>query len=281
MTIRNIIETSTEKSYLVTRKHHPADTIIDFGHTTIGGDQLCLIGGPCSVENADSIMKAAAIVKDCGALFLRGGAFKPRTSPYTFQGLGKAGLKLLREAANQYGLLCITEVLDVRNVDAVAEQADILQIGARNMQNYPLLKACARCGKPVLLKRAMSATLSELLLSAEYILAEGNPQVILCERGIRTFSDHSANTLDVSIIPAIREICHLPVIADPSHATGQAKLVKSCALAAVAAGAHGLMIEVHPNPAGSISDAEQAIGKEEFDATAKAARKIFALLRGC
>lgn len=275
MELKNIMPIDAE-NYLVARKQSQ-NTVIHFPNTSIGQEQLCFIGGPCSIENQESIMQIAAMVKRSGANFLRGGAFKPRTSPYAFQGLGEKGLEMLKTAALHYNLLCVTEVLDTKDVEMIAKYADILQIGARNMQNYPLLRACGQCAKPVLLKRAMSATLSEFLCSAEYILSSGNQEVILCERGIRTFTDYSANTLDISIIPAIKKLSHLPIIVDPSHATGQAALVKDCALAAIAAGADGLMIEVHYNPAQSISDAKQAISEAEFRAIIYTAQKIFQL----
>lgn len=225
----------------------------------VGGTKIAVIAGPCSVENRDILMKTAIAARDAGCIGLRGGAFKPRTSPYAFQGLGIEGLKLLAEARQQTGLAIVTEVVSASQVDVCAQYADVLQIGARNMQHYPLLEAVGKANKPVLLKRGMSASLDEFLLAAEYILNAGNPHVILCERGIRTFETYVRNTLPLAIVPALRERTHLPVLVDPSHGTGHASLVPAMALAAVAAGADGLLIECHPDPEHAVSDGAQSI----------------------
>ncbi|MGA9750914.1 MAG: 3-deoxy-7-phosphoheptulonate synthase [Acidobacteriota bacterium] len=238
-------------------------TLVKVGSATVGAG-LCVIAGPCSVESEEQVLETARAVKRAGADVLRGGAFKPRTSPYDFQGLGLEGLRLLAAAGRETGLPVVTEVMDPRDVSWVAEHADLLQIGARNMQNFTLLREVGRCPRPVLLKRGMQATLEEWLLCAEYILAEGNPNVILCERGIRTFERYTRNTLDLSAAAAVLERSHLPVIVDPTHGTGRASLVLPMSLAAVAAGAHGLMIEVHRRPAEALSDAEQALTPEQF-----------------
>lgn len=249
---------------LFSRLHHPQDTVVAVGGIRIGDDRPVIIAGPCSVESEAQILETAALLRTHGAQMLRGGAFKPRTSPYSFQGLGKKGLELLALARSASGLPVVTEVMDTADVELVAEYADVLQIGSRNMQNFPLLKAVGRIRKPVLLKRGMAATLEEFLLSAEYILAEGNFQVILCERGIRTFSDYARNTLDLNIVPAVRRISHLPIIVDPSHGTGQRELVAPMSLAALACGARGLIIETHPRPDAALSDAGQTISIEQF-----------------
>ncbi len=238
------------------------------------GKDFALIAGPCSVESEKQTILTAMAVKEAGANMLRGGAFKPRTSPYSFQGLGIKGLKILAKAREQTGLPVVTEVIDTRDAGWVSEFADVLQIGARNMQNFSLLKEVGKIGKPVLLKRGMNSTMAEWLDCAEYILAEGNPNVILCERGIRTFETYTRNTLDLSIVPSVKEVSHLPVIVDPSHATGRQSLVEPMSLAAVAAGADGLMIEVHYNPAEALSDKEQTLTPEMFS---RAAKKILAL----
>ncbi|RMF59641.1 MAG: 3-deoxy-7-phosphoheptulonate synthase [Calditrichaeota bacterium] len=249
----------------VLRREHPEDTIIQIGDVRIGGEcEPIVIAGPCSVENEEQILTIAQTVKQHGAKMLRGGAFKPRTNPHSFQGLGEEGLKLLQIAREETGLPIVTEVMDPRDIELVARYADVLQIGSRNMQNFPLLKTVGGIQKPVLLKRGMAATLEEFLLSAEYILSEGNPNVILCERGIRSFSDFSRNTLDLNIVPAIKHLSHLPIIVDPSHGTGLRELVNPMSLAALAAGADGLIIEVHSHPDESITDAFQTIGFEQF-----------------
>ena len=238
-------------------------TVINVKGRMIGAGHLTVIAGPCSVESKEQIRLSAQIVAQAGATFLRGGAFKPRTSPYSFQGLGEDGLMLLQNAADDYGLLSISEVMDTSDIELVAQYVDILQIGARNMQNFSLLKKLGKVGKPILLKRGMSATYKDLLMSAEYILNAGNEKVILCERGIRTFEDYARNTFDVAAVPILRELSHLPVFADPSHGTGLRKMVCPMACAAVAAD-DGLMIEVHPNPDQALSDAEQTIGPVDF-----------------
>jgi len=243
-------------------KHEP--TLVPVRDKVIGGEHLVIMAGPCSVESREQILEAAKGVQRYGADVLRGGAFKPRTSPHTFQGLGYEGLKLLKEAAELTGLPVVTEVMDTRDVEMVSEVADILQIGTRNMQNFSLLREVGQLRKPVLLKRGMSATIEEWLQAAEYICVEGNPYVILCERGIRTFETYTRNTLDISAIVAAKQLSHLPVIADPSHGTGRRDLVIPMALAAIAAGADGLILEVHPNPAKALSDGAQSLTIEQF-----------------
>ncbi|MBD3307499.1 3-deoxy-7-phosphoheptulonate synthase [candidate division KSB3 bacterium] len=238
-------------------------TIIQVGDVKIGQDFL-LIAGPCSVESEDQMLKTAYAVKQAGANMLRGGAFKPRTSPYAFQGLGLKGLKILEKTGKEVGLPVVTEVLDTRDVSWVCEYVDILQIGTRNMQNFSLLKEVGKANKPVILKRGMYSTLSEWLNCAEYILNEGNPNVILCERGIRTFETYTRNTLDLSAVPAIKELTHLPIIIDPTHGTGKVSLIPPMSLAAVVVGADGLIIEVHFNPEDALSDKDQALKPEEF-----------------
>ncbi len=244
---------------LVSREFHPEDSVVSVGGVPVGGSALTVVAGPCAVESRDQILAVAREVKRLGAQLLRGGAFKPRTSPYSFQGLGEPGLKLLGEARDATGLPVVTEVLDTENVDLVAGWADCLQIGARNMQNFELLKKAGKTGKPVLLKRGMSATLEEFLLAAEYVLAEGNPNVILCERGVRTFSDFTRNTLDLAIVPAVERLSHLPILVDPSHGTGKRDKVIPMSCAAVACGADGLIVEVHHKPEEALSDGPQAL----------------------
>lgn len=259
---------------LVSIDFHREPTIVDVGGVKIGGGNFALIAGPCSVESGESLLETAEKVKAAGANLLRGGAFKPRSSPYAFQGLGEDGLKLLARAREKTGLPIVTEVMAPSQVELVAEYADLLQIGTRNMQNFDLLKAVGDAKKPVLLKRGMSATLKEWLMSAEYIFSRGNYQVILCERGIRTFEPYTRNTLDLSAIPAIRELSHLPVIADPSHATGRRSLVAGMARAALAAGVDGLEIEVHPKPEEALSDGDQSLLPAEFAALVKSLREL-------
>ncbi len=254
----------TESYKLVGRGFKPENTVVDVGGVLVGGEGLVVMAGPCAVESREQLMQAALAVKKCGAQFLRGGAFKPRTSPYAFQGLEEEGLIMLAETRQATGLKIVTEVVDVQSVDMVSAYADMLQIGARNMQNFQLLKMAGKSGKPVLLKRGMAATINEWLNAAEYIMNEGNYNVIFCERGIRTFEDYTRNTLDLSAVAAMKEISHLPVIVDPSHGTGRWKLVCPMARAAVAAGADGLMIEVHPNPAEALSDGNQSLTPENF-----------------
>ncbi|MBI4481529.1 MAG: 3-deoxy-7-phosphoheptulonate synthase [Acidobacteria bacterium] len=240
-------------------------TTVRVGELEIGNQQFVVMAGPCSVENRPQIMTTARAVKRAGAVILRGGAFKPRTSPYSFQGLEEEGLKLLQEAKEETGLAIVTEVMAPHDVELVARYADILQVGARNMQNFSLLKQLGQVPKPVLLKRGLANTLEELLLSAEYILSQGNPQVILCERGIRTIERYTRNTLDLSAVPLLRELTHLPVVVDPSHGTGVRSLILPMAKAAVAAGADGLLIEVHPNPEEAFSDGDQSLLLEQFE----------------
>lgn len=263
---------------LVSREFQKDSTIIKVNSTLIGNGHRVVIAGPCSVENEDQILKSAHIVKKAGANMLRGGAFKPRTNPYTFQGLGVVGLKLLQKAKNETGLPIVTEVLEAADVELVSEYADILQIGTRNMQNYQLLKAVGRINKPVLLKRGMSATLQEFLMSAEYILSEGNHEVILCERGIRTFVEYTRNTLDLNIVPVVKKLSHLPIIVDPSHGTGRTDIVIPMSLASLAAGADGLIIEVHPDPENSVSDADQTLSPEKFEELMLKIKKLDAIL---
>jgi 3-deoxy-7-phosphoheptulonate synthase len=248
----------------VSKEFRTGKTRIKVNGAEIGGDEFVVIAGPCSVESEDQIMRSAEAVAKTGAKFLRGGAFKPRTSPYDFQGMEEDGLKLLQKAKKTTGLAIVTEVMGDRDVDLVAQYADIMQIGARNMQNFMLLKALGKCGRPVLLKRGLSSTIRELLMSAEYIVAHGNPDVILCERGIRTFETATRNTCDISAIPVLNELTHLPVILDPSHATGKRSLVPAIARAGVAVGADGLIVETHPAPEKAISDGAQSLDLAQF-----------------
>ena len=252
-------------------------TVFSVGDVKIGVDFL-LIAGPCSVESEEQTILTAKKVKEAGANMLRGGAFKPRSSPYSFQGLGIKGLKILEKARKETGLPIVTEVVDTRDGSWVCEYADVLQIGARNMQNFSLLKEVGKVNKPVLLKRGMHSTLSEWLNCAEYILAEGNPNVILCERGIRTFETYTRNTLDLSMVPAVKEVTHLPVIVDPSHGTGRLSLIEPMSLAAVAAGADGLIVEVHYKPSEALSDGDQSMTPEQFSGTAKKIRELRAFM---
>ena len=263
--VKEVIHVS--KPYkMVSRDFHPRPTVIKVGGVEIGeGRSPVTIAGPCAVENKDQIIRTAKAVKAAGAQFLRGGAFKPRTGPYTFQGLREDGLKLLALAKRETGLPIVSEVMSVENVELVAGYIDVLQVGARNMQNFDLLREVGRIRKPVLLKRGLSATIEEFLAAAEYILAEGNSQVILCERGIRTYETATRNTLDLSVIPIIQELSHLPIIVDPSHATGKRSLVPPMAKAALVAGAHGIMIEVHPEPEKALSDGPQSLTIQGFE----------------
>ncbi len=250
---------------LASREFHPEDTVVRVGETClVGGMEVAVMAGPCAVEGEEQIEACARAAAAGGAQILRGGAYKPRSSPYAYQGLGLEGLKLMRQAADRHGLAVVTEVMTIELIDTVAQYADLLQVGARNMQNYPLLTALGKAGKPVLLKRGMSATIQEWLMSAEYILSEGNPDVILCERGIRTFETATRNTLDLSAIPVIKHLSHLPIIADPSHGVGTRRFVAPMARAAVAAGADGIMVEIHPNPDKAMSDGPQSLTLEEF-----------------
>jgi 3-deoxy-7-phosphoheptulonate synthase len=250
---------------LVSREMHPHDSVVSIGSMKVGGDRFAVVAGPCSVESHDQLLAAARGVKKAGARALRGGAFKPRTSPYAFQGLGIEGLKILADVSREVGLPTITEVVEVADVAAVTEHADALQVGARNMQNFRLLKELGGCGKPIILKRGMAATINDLLLAAEYIVSEGNDDVVLCERGIRTFETATRNTLDLNAVPYIKAKSHLPVVVDPSHGTGVRELVSPMARAAAACGADGIMVEVHPNPAEAWSDGEQSLFIEQFD----------------
>lgn len=250
----------------VSREWKEDDTLVRLpNRTVIGGREIAIMAGPCAVENEEQILGIAERLRESGATILRGGAFKPRTSPYSFHGLGLEGLKLLARAREETGMAIVTEALDAPGVDLVAEYADIVQIGARNMQNYPLLRRAGQAGKPVLLKRGLSATIDELLLAAEYLLAEGNDQVILCERGVRSFDNHTRNLLDLTAIPVVKALSHLPIIADPSHGTGLRAKVIPMARAAVAAGADGLMVEVHPDPPRAMSDGAQSLYPDQFD----------------
>ena len=255
------------------RKFHPMDTVVEVGNARIGGGNFAFIAGPCSVESEEQICEVAMKVKNSGASILRGGAFKPRTSPYAFQGMREKGIELLKRARQESGLPIITEIMDLSHLP-LFEDVDIIQVGARNMQNFELLKALGKIGKPILLKRGLSSTIEEWLMSAEYIMAGGNEQVILCERGIRTFETATRNTLDLSCIPVLKGLTHLPVIVDPSHATGHARLVKPMAMAAAAAGADGLMIEVHNHPERAFCDGQQSLNPEQFDSLAEDVRKI-------
>ncbi|MEA3287400.1 MAG: 3-deoxy-7-phosphoheptulonate synthase [Candidatus Marinimicrobia bacterium] len=261
--VSDVIEISTPYK-LASREWQPQDTIVKVGSASIGGDQVAVIAGPCSIESYEQTKEVGLAVKAAGGHLLRGGAFKPRTSPYSFQGLGVEGLKIIKQVSAEVGLPTVVEVTDTEVLEVTAEYTDMLQIGTRNMQNFTLLKAAARTQKPILLKRGMSATIKETILAAEYILNEGNDHVVLCERGIRTFVDHTRNTLDVSAIPAFQRLSHLPVIVDPSHAAGKRHKVLPLALAGVAAGAQGVMVEVHPNPAMALSDGPQQLLPADF-----------------
>jgi 3-deoxy-7-phosphoheptulonate synthase len=240
-------------------------TVVEIDGRKIGGDHFATIAGPCTVESREVLLSAARTVRDAGAQMLRGGAYKPRTSPYSFQGLGEAGLRLLAEAKEETGLPIVTELMDIRDLDAVLEVADVIQLGARNMQNYSLLTEVGRAGRPVLLKRGLSATLEELLMAAEYVLKEGNPNVLLCERGIRTYEPSYRFTLDLMAVPVLRELTHLPIVVDPSHAAGKRSLVEPLSLAAAAAGADGVLVETHPCPEEAVCDGPQAVHADDFE----------------
>ena len=263
----------TEPFKCCNRKFHPEDTVIRVGSVSIGGGHFAMIAGPCSVESEEQIVSVAKAVKASGANLLRGGAFKPRTSPYDFAGLKATGLELLKIARAETGLPIVTELMNIMDLE-LFEDVDVIQIGARNMQNFDLLRELGKVNKPILLKRGLANTLKELLMSAEYIMASGNEQVMLCERGIRTFSDYTRNTLDLSAVPMLHELSHLPVIVDPSHATGIARLVPPMALAGAAAGADGLIIEVHNDPINALCDGAQSLRPEEFDALAGKVRAV-------
>jgi 3-deoxy-7-phosphoheptulonate synthase len=259
---------------LVSRGFRPAGTVVKIGGVEIGGDRVVVMAGPCSVESQDQIERCAESVAKAGATVIRGGAFKPRSSPYAFQGLGEPGLQMLRQAADRNGLLVVSEVMDQTQIPVVAQYSDILQVGARNMQNFNLLRELGRQRKPVLLKRGIAATIEELLLSAEYIMAGGNYDVILCERGIRTFETYTRNTMDISAIPVVKKLSHLPIVADPSHGTGRRDKVTPMARAAVAAGADGLLVEVHPDPDRALSDGAQSLRPEQFEDLMRQLRMI-------
>jgi 3-deoxy-7-phosphoheptulonate synthase len=257
----------------------PEKTVVRVGDATIGGGDLAIMAGPCAVETREQTFAVAETVARSGAKFFRGGAFKPRTSPYSFQGLGLEGLRILAEVRERFGLKIVTETIDPTNVELVAEYADVLQIGARNMQNFSLLKAAGQARKPVLLKRGMAATLDELLLAAEYVMSEGNYDVILCERGVRTFADHARNTLDLAIVPAVQRLSHLPILVDPSHGTGKRHKVAPLARAGVAVGADGIIVEVHTNPERALSDGPQALLPEMYLEMVEDLQQIHAIVR--
>jgi 3-deoxy-7-phosphoheptulonate synthase len=246
------------------REFHPDNSLVKVGPLSLGGEKISVIAGPCAVENRDQLLEAARNVKQLGASALRGGAFKPRSNPYSFQGLAEKGLEILAEAREQTGLPVVTELMTVKDIDLMVKYVDVIQVGARNMQNFILLKDAGQTGKPILLKRGMSSTLEEFLLAAEYILAQGNPNLILCERGIRTFEDYARNTLALSIVPVIKKVSHLPIIVDPSHGTGRADLVMPMSRAAIAVGADGLIIEVHPRPEKAMVDGPQSLNFAQF-----------------
>ena len=263
---------------LASREAHPQDSVVEVGTVKIGGGQLGMIAGPCSVEEPDRMDRIAAAVRASGANILRGGAFKPRTSPYAFQGMGEEGLKILRETGDKHGLPVVTEITDPRNVELVAKYADMLQVGARNMQNFVLLTEVGKVQKPVLLKRGMSATVNDLLMSAEYILSQGNSQVVLCERGVKGFDSATRNLFDVASVALVKQLSHLPIIVDPSHATGRPDLIPPCALAGVAVGADGVHIEVHDCPEVAKSDGPQALLPEQYDAVMQQIKSLASVL---
>ena len=268
----------TEKYKLVSREFHPADTVVDVDGVKIGGEHLTVMAGPCAVESEDQLKEAARCVREGGAQFLRGGAFKPRTSPYDFQGLAEKGLKMLREAADENGLKVVTEIVDKDDMELIGTYADVYQVGARNMQNFQLLKALGKAKKPVMLKRGLSSTISEWLNAAEYIAAGGNENIILCVRGIRTYETFTRNTLDLSAVAAVKELSHLPIIVDPSHGTGRWQMVRPMARAAIAAGADGLIIEVHPHPEVALSDGNQSLTPRNFNRLMEEVKQIGALM---
>ena len=268
----------TQPYKLISRDLKQERSVVKVGNATIGGDELAIIAGPCALENEEQVFNTAKAVAASGAAFFRGGAFKPRTSPYAFQGLGVDGLKMLARVRDEFGLAIVTEAMDEHGIDAVAEYGDCIQIGARNMQNFSLLRYAGQTQKPVLLKRGLSATLDELLLAAEYIMAEGNYDVILCERGIRTFAAHARNTLDLSIIPAVQRLTHLPIIVDPSHGTGHNYMVTPLARAGIAVGADGLIIEVHPCPEQALCDGAQALTPVQYMDLVRQVTELRALL---
>jgi len=267
---------------LVSREAKPEDTVLTIStparEVKIGGGHVAVVAGPCSVETREQAFAAAERVRAAGAGLFRGGAYKPRTSPYSFQGLGLEGLKILAEVRQRFGLGIVTEAMDNESLDLVEEYGDIIQIGARNMQNFSLLRRAGRAHKPVLLKRGMSATLEEFLMAAEYVMSEGNSNVLLCERGVRTFSDHTRNTLDLSVVPAVHRLSHLPILVDPSHGTGVRRKVRPLSRAAIAVGADGLLIEMHPDPDRALSDGMQSLSPDEFDLLMREARQIAGVL---
>ena len=271
----------TKPYKLVSRDVKQENTVVRFpgNAATIGGTELAIIAGPCAVESRDQVFAIAGRVHRAGAQFFRGGAYKPRTSPYSFQGLGEEGLRILAEVRERWGMLIVTEAIDNESLDLVEEYADVIQIGARNMQNFSLLKRAGRARKPVLLKRGMSATLEEFLMAAEYVMSEGNYQVVLCERGVRTFADHTRNTLDLSVVPAVHRLSHLPIIVDPSHGTGKRNKVTPLSRAAVAVGCDGLIIEVHNDPDHALSDGMQSLYPDQFDELMSEVRQIAAVVR--
>ncbi len=270
----------TQPYKLVSRDLKEDDTVVGFpgSDVSIGGHELAIMAGPCAIESREQALEVAARVRRAGAQFFRGGAYKPRTSPYSFQGLGEEGLRIMAEVRDKFGMKIVTEAVDSESLDLVAEYADVIQIGARNMQNFSLLKRAGRCKKPVLLKRGMSATLEEFLMAAEYVMSEGNYNVILCERGVRTFADHTRNTLDLSVVPAVERLSHLPIVVDPSHGTGRRNKVTPMARASVAVGADGLLIEVHPNPERALSDGMQSLYPDQFDQLMSEIRQIAAVV---
>ncbi len=267
----------TESYKLANKKFHPEKTVVKVGNTSIGGDEFVIMSGPCAVESAEQVMQTAQAIKKSGAQILRGGAYKPRTSPYSFQGMEEEGLRLMKEAREATGLAVVCEVTSLAAIEAAVKYVDMLQIGARNMQNFYLLKEAGKTGLPVLLKRGLSATIDEWLNAAEYIMSEGNPNVVLCERGIRTFETATRNTLDISAVPVIRDKSHLPIIVDPSHATGVRSYVSPLAKCAVAVGADGLMIETHPCPEKALSDGPQSLTFSQFDTLCEELRPLIAL----
>lgn len=268
----------TEKYKLVSREFKKEDSVVDINGVKIGGGHFAVMAGPCSVESREQLLEAAYAVKECGAQFLRGGAFKPRTSPYDFQGLGVEGLKMMRSVADEVGLKVVTEIVNINDIDTICQYADMLQIGARNMQNFQLLKEVGLIKKPVLLKRGLSATISEWLNAAEYIASGGNYNIVFCERGIRTYETFTRNTLDLSAVAAVKELSHLPIIVDPSHGTGRWQMVQPMARAAVAAGADGLMIEVHPHPEVALSDGDQSLKPANFRVVMDEVKQIMKIM---
>jgi 3-deoxy-7-phosphoheptulonate synthase len=272
------VQRITQPYKLASRQFHPEDSVISFGGFSVGGNEIAIIAGPCSVESRSQIIETAIAVKEAGASALRGGVFKPRTSPYSFQGLGEEGLELLAEAREKTGLPIVVEIMSQVQLDVMVKYVDVLQVGARNMQNFNLLRAIGETRTAVLLKRGLSATIEELLMSAEYILAGGNQRVMLCERGIRTFETATRNTTDINAVPVLKNLTHLPVILDPSHATGHADYVAAIARAAIAAGADGLIVEVHPDPAKAVSDGKQSLKPEKFAQMVKQVGQIAQIL---